>query len=68
MSDQGIQVPAGTIVNGVPFVKYQELQKRIAELEMETASFLQFKEMMTRPILTPREKMELQPEPPSVTG
>ena len=33
MSDQGIQIPEGTIVNGQPFVKYQELQKRIAELE-----------------------------------
>jgi hypothetical protein len=36
--EQGIQIPAGTIVNGVPFVKYAELQKRIAELEEELKS------------------------------
>jgi len=35
MNEQGIQVPAGTIVNGLPFEKYQTLQKRIAELEEE---------------------------------
>ena len=35
MSEQGIQIPEGTIVNGQPFKKYKELQKRIAELEAE---------------------------------
>jgi hypothetical protein len=35
LGNQGIQVPAGTIVNGEPFKKYGELKKRIAELEEE---------------------------------
>ena len=33
MSEQGIQIPDDTIVNGHPFKKYKELQERIAELE-----------------------------------
>jgi hypothetical protein len=42
MSDQGIQIPAGTIVNGQPFVKYQELQKRIVELESQINAMATF--------------------------
>ena len=33
--EQGIQIPAGTIVNGQPFEKYADLRTRIAELEEE---------------------------------